>query len=223
MTYHAVRLPEEIEIGARGGLGFMTQVNELNSGVEQRNIEWEQARGRWDISYGAREKTVIDEVKGHHLARYGKAHNFPFKDWTDYVMPRQGIATANGSTTSFPIYKLYGGEGGYYYQRYLTLIVSGSTSAWVNGVQQGPSDFSIVVSAYEGIATAHLVFPVAPAGGAVVEFGCQFDCLVRYDVDRLDIQAISVEDKDVDDITAQDEGLEHLGPTPIIEDRVRSL
>ena len=39
MTFHNIRLPTEIEIGARGGLGFLTQINELNSGAEQRNIE----------------------------------------------------------------------------------------------------------------------------------------------------------------------------------------
>ena len=218
MTFHNIRLPTEIEIGARGGLGFLTQINELNSGAEQRNIEWSQARGVWDISYGAREKETIDAVKNHHLPRYGRAHTFPFKDWTDYVMPRQGIGTGDGATSSYPIYKLYGGDGGYYYQRYLALIVAGSHSAWVNGVQLGFSGgYDVTLSTLDGFACAFLVLPSAVPGGHVVEFACQFDCLVRYDVDRLDIQAITVEDKDVDDVTAQDEGLEQLGPTPIVE------
>lgn len=220
MAFHAVRLPTEVEIGARGGIGGMTLINELASGAEQRNIEWTQGRGRWDISYGAREKEVIDEVKAHHLARYFRAHTFPFKDWSDYVMARQGIGTGDGVTTSFPIYKLYGGDGGYYYQRYLVLIVDGSAVAWVNGTPMAISaGVSIVITTLDGFLCAHAVFDVAPSNGDVVEFACQFDCLVRYDVERLEIQAIIVDDKDVDDVTAQEEGLEHLGPTPIIETR----
>lgn len=220
MAFHDVRLPVQVEIGARGGLGFLTLVNELNSGAEQRNIEWSVAKGRWDVSYGSQEKTVIDSVKAHHLARWGKAHTFPFKDWSDYVLPRQGIGTGNGSQTQFPIYKLYGGDGGYYYQRYLALIVDGSHSAWVNGVQQGVSDYAVTLSTLDGFACAYLVLPVAPAGGLVVEFACHFDCLVRYDTDRLDIQAITVEDKEVTDTTAPTEGIEQLGPTPIVESLV---
>jgi uncharacterized protein (TIGR02217 family) len=219
MAFHQVRLPTEIEIGARGGLGFMTVINDLNSGGEQRNIDWAQARGSWDISYGSREKSVIDAVKAHHLARYGKAHTFPFKDWSDYVLPRQGIGTGDGATSSYPIYKLYGGDGGYYYQRYLALVVDGSAAAWIDGVQQGTSEFTITTTTLDGFLVAHVTFPTNVPGGHVVEFACQFDCLVRYDVDRLEIQAITVEDKDVDDVTAQDEGLEQLGPTPIIEVR----
>jgi len=220
MAFHAVRLPTEVEIGARGGLGFMTQINELASGAEQRNEEWALAKGRWDISYGTQEKADIDAVKNHHLSRHGKAHTFPFKEWSDYIMPRQGIGTGDGVTTAFPIYKLYGGDGGYYYQRYLALLVDGSHSAWVNGVQLGFSGgYDVTLSTLDGFACAYLVLPSAVPGGQVVEFACHFDCLVRYDVDRLEIQAIKVEDKDLDDTTAQDEGLEQLGPTPIVEVR----
>lgn len=218
MAFHNVRIPTEVEIGARGGIGGLTLINELASGAEQRNIEWSLGRGRWDISYGAREKVDIDAVKAHHLARYFRAHSFPFKDWTDYIMPRQGIGTGDGVTTSFPIYKLYGGEGGYYYQRYLALIVS--SAAWVNGV---PLEFSggytVTLSTLDGFVCAYLVLPAAAPGGHVVEFACHFDCLVRYDIERLEIQAIKVEEKDEDDFSAQTEGLEQLGPTPIIEVR----
>lgn len=210
-SFHNERLPENIEIGARGGLGFLTHVNELNDGSDQRNIEWSQAKGRWDISYGARDKEDIDAVKTFHLTKYGKAIGFRFRDWTDYIMPRQAIGTGNGTQTSWPVYKLYQTPAGNYYQRYLTRLVDGSVFVWVNGVQQGISDYSIDLN------TGDLVITPAVAGGLTVEFACQFDVPVNFDVDRLDIQAIKVEDRDVDDVSPQTEGLEVLGPTPIVE------
>ena len=45
--------PARIAYGARGGPEFKTRVVTLASGFEQRNIDWERARGRWTIDTGA--------------------------------------------------------------------------------------------------------------------------------------------------------------------------
>lgn len=210
-TFHNVRLPEDIEMGVRGGLGFMTTVLELADGGEQRIINWSKVKGRWDVSYGVRYKSDLLAVRSFHLARYGKAYGFRFKDWQDYVMPRQGIGTGNGVRTTFPIYKLYDGMGGYYFLRYLTRIVAGSHTLWINGVQQGISDYFLDVD------TGSIVVPVAVPGGHVVEVACQFDVPVRFDIDRLEIQGLIAEDKDVTDTDEQDEGVEGLTAMPIVQ------
>lgn len=210
VTFHNVRLPEEIEMGARGGLGFKTTILESNSGREQRNIEWSRARGRWDISYGIRNKADLIAVRDFHLARYGRAYGFRFKDWLDYVMPRQTIAVGTGAVSSFPVFKEYS-SGGFVYRSYLTRIVANSYSLWIGGVLQGISDFNLDIDV--GTVTT----PAAPGVGVIVEFACQFDRPVRFDIDRMEIQGIIAENKEDTDQTAQTEGVEGITAVPIVE------
>ncbi len=51
-VFHEVRMPIDVERGAVGGPGFKTRVLPLESGFEQRNIDWSDTRGEWDLSYG---------------------------------------------------------------------------------------------------------------------------------------------------------------------------
>ena len=80
MAFHDVRLDEDIERAAVGGPSFKTSVLQLSSGFEKRNIDWQRARGIWDISYGVDTKTNLEAVVAAFYARQGRAHTFRFKD-----------------------------------------------------------------------------------------------------------------------------------------------
>ena len=51
-----IAFPGSVGRGATGGPGFSTQIVTLASGAEQRNVNWSQARGRWNISTGIRSR-----------------------------------------------------------------------------------------------------------------------------------------------------------------------
>lgn len=209
MSFHNVRLPERIESGARGGIGFNTGVLEASDGSEQRNPNWARARGRWDIAYGIRDKVDLREVKAFHLVRHGRAYGFRFRDWSDYIMTRQTIAVGDGSTVLFQAFKEYV-SGDWSYRHYLTRIVSGTYSLWVNGTLMGASggDYELDVD------TGAISLNVAAPAGHIVELACQFDHPARFDVERLDIQAII--EREYETAEEEQEGIESLGPIPIV-------
>lgn len=215
-TFLNARLPTNIETGARGGLGFKTTVLASNDGTEQRNIEWERARGRWDISYGIQDKADLLAVKDHHHVCHGKALGFRFRDYSDYIMPRQTIAIGDASTTQFQVYREYEvidlAGVSFIYRHYLTRIVVGTFSLWLDGVLQGSSD-SYGLDVDTGVITFN---GAAPGLGVIIEFECWFDRPVRFDIDQLDVQAI-LEANDAEETPDEEEGLEGITSIPIIE------
>ena len=82
--FHEVRFPDNIAYGATGGPEFATTVVATGSGHEKRNVNWSEARGRWDVASGLKKQAQIDELIAFFRARRGKAYGFRFKDWTDY-------------------------------------------------------------------------------------------------------------------------------------------
>ena len=96
--FHEVRFPENIAYGATGGPEFATTVVVTGAGHEQRNIDWAEARGRWDVASGLKNQAQLDELIAFFRARKGKAYGFRFKDWTDYKATGQLIGTGDGAT-----------------------------------------------------------------------------------------------------------------------------
>lgn len=203
MTFHDVRLPTDIERGAIGGPMFKTTVLELNSGFEQRNIDWSQVRGEWDISYGIMsmddnlQGAFIHQVRDFFYARQGRAHTFRFKDFADFEIgdpnnpttTNQLIGLGDDATVAFQVFKRYS-SGGINLDRTRTKIVSGTVTVLLDGVVQAdPGDYSI------DLVTGLITFVVAPAstggtgplGEEVVALACEHDSQVRFDIDHLQI------------------------------------
>ena len=187
MAFHEVRLPDNIERGAQGGPGFRTNVKILASGAEQRNIEWERARSRWDIGYGIQTREDFDDIIDFFYAREGRAHGFRFKDWTDFqigdpdVPTVQVIGTGDDAQTVFNVEKRYT-SGSTTYARRITKLVSGTVSVYLDAVLQSVG-FTVDLNA--GTVT----FSSAPTAGQLVGIIAQFDVPVRFDTDELDLSA----------------------------------
>ncbi|HNQ98402.1 MAG TPA: DUF2460 domain-containing protein [Trueperaceae bacterium] len=201
MAFHEVRLPSDVERGAVGGPRFKTTVLQLASGFEQRNIDWEQVKGEWDISYGLMSlrdnelDTYIHAVRDFFYARSGRAHGFRFKDWSDFEIGEpsdplgghQLIGLGDGATTQFQVFKRYS-SGGVSYDRVIKKLVSGTVSVLLDSVVQ-LAGYSVDVN------TGLVTFDVAPAatggsgpgGEVVVQVACEFDVPVRFDDDHLKI------------------------------------
>lgn len=189
-TFHDVRLPVDVEKGAEGGPEFKTRILGLDSGDEQRNIQWQKIRGSWDISYGISSKKLLDGVISFFYARWGRAYGFRFKDWADYQIgdsftddpaTKQSIGVGAAGNKIFQIYKDYE-SGGYHYLRTITRPVSGTLKVWVGGVlKTETSDYTVDYS------TGLITFGTAPGDDVDVSIITEFDVPVRFDVDKLDI------------------------------------
>lgn len=198
MAVHEVRLPDDIERGAVGGPQFKTLVHESDTGFEQRDIKWSQARGSWDISYGIMAiddpdslKTVVSDINAFFRAREGRAHSFRFKDWSDFEIgdpsdpsnDNQPIGVGDDSTVNFQIFKRYT-SGGINYDRTLYKIVQGTLSVFIDAVLQvegGGNDYTVDYD------TGIITFNLAPTAGQTISIACEFDVLVRFNTDKLNI------------------------------------
>lgn len=185
MAFHNVRLPDDVERGAKGGPRFKTKVLPLSSGHEKRNIDWENSRGEWDVGYGIQYAVDLTRVINFFYARRGRAHSFRFKDWTDFTMTGSFIALGDGTTTVFQTYKTYEDSAGFLYQRPITKLV-GSQILYIDNVIV-PSGYSIDVN------TGLITFTSPPILNGEITMDSDFDCHVRFDSDMLDISAETFE------------------------------
>jgi uncharacterized protein (TIGR02217 family) len=188
MAFHEVRFPDDVSRGARGGPERRTQVVELASGDEERNAAWADSRRRYDAAYGIRRADDLVAVVAFFEARNGRLHGFRWKDWGDYksglpsapITPiDQALGIGDGDTEAFQLVKRYE-SGAQAWTRRIVKPVAGSVRVALGGVEQ-LAGWS--VDATTGIVT----FDTAPGAGVLVTAGFEFDVLVRFDTDRLDV------------------------------------
>lgn len=175
-----------IEIGAEASVapGFSTNVVTSASGHESRNVNWQQARLRFDAGPGVRSEEEVETLLAFFRARRGAAVGFRFRDPYDSsssgmtgtpAATDQAIGSGDGTRTRFALTKSYGaGE-----QRRITRPVPGTVRVAVDGNDQA--------TGWTLQALGEVVFAAPPAAGAAVTAGYQFDVPVRFAEDRLEI------------------------------------
>ena len=188
MAFHEVRFPDDISRGARGGPERRTQIVELASGDEERNASWANSRRRYDAAYGIRRADDLAAVVAFFEARNGRLYGFRWKDWADFksCLPSQtpagtdqNIGTGDGTTTAFQLVKVYA-SGSQTWTRTITKPVAGTVKVAIEGVEQ-TTGWSVDTT--KGMIT----FTTAPASGAAITAGFEFDVPVRFDTDTLDV------------------------------------
>ena len=170
-----VRLPDNVERGAKGGPRFQTSVTVLATGREQRNVDWATQRGKWEVAYGIDTKADFSQVLAFFYARQGKARGFRFKDWSDYQAVTQSIGTGNGVATTFQLVKNY--TSLVTFTRKITRPVSGTISIFKNGVLQ-------TSGVSTNLSTGVVTFTSAPASLDAITATFEFDVPVRFDTDE---------------------------------------
>lgn len=187
------RLPEDVERGAQGGPTFSTGIQPLESGYEKRNINWSQARAKYDISYGIQYSEDFVRVRNFFYARRGRAVGFRFKDWTDYTFDQViGTGVTGVVQTQYQCFKRYEADN-YYYDRTLYKLVQGTVIVKINGVQRTTG---VSVNVDTGIVT--LAAGLNP--GDVLEVSGEFDVPVRFDTDEFTLTAETWEAGSIDSL-----------------------
>lgn len=166
-----VRLPDDVESGAKGGPNFSTSVITLGSGREARNQEWIVARHTWDIGYGISDRPSFETVRAFFYAAKGRARSFLFKDWSDYKASLEPVLVT-GTGTTRQLGKTYS-NGAVSYVRPVYYPVAGTLHVYVDTMET--TDFTIV----KGLLT----FGSDPGDNVVATY--EYDIPVRFDTDTL--------------------------------------
>ena len=186
VSFVETRFPEDISYGSKGGPSFSTTVYSASSGFEQRNMNWEDARCQYDVSYGIKDKTDMGVVLNFFYAMRGKAIGFRYKDWSDYKLTQELIGLGDGTTVAFQIIKTYAASTQEYVRtirKVVTPVVGPPAilfEVYVNDVLQSSG---YTVNYNTGIIT----FDVAPTTAATIKVTCEFDVPVRFDTDEMEI------------------------------------
>lgn len=175
-----------IEIGAEASVspGFSTSIVTSASGYEWRNVNWRQARLRFDAGPGVRGDDELETLIAFFRARRGPAIGFRFRDPYDNSSSAmtaepsaldQTIGHGDGVTTRFELTKAYGsGE-----RRRITRPRPGTIRIAVDGVEQ--------LTGWASGSGGAILFNEAPMIGAEVTAGFRFDVPVRFESDRIEV------------------------------------
>lgn len=191
MAFHDTRFPTDLSLGALGGPERRTEIVTLANGFEERNAPWSQSRRRYDAGLGLRSLDDLATLLAFWEARMGQLHSFRWKDHADFLScapsatptpTDQLLGHGTGSATQFQLRKGYA-SGAATAWRTIRAPVAGSVRIAVDGVErtEGPH---WTLNATTGVVT----FLTAPASGAAVTAGFEFDVPVRFDTDAIRVQ-----------------------------------
>lgn len=188
MTFHEIQFPTAIAFHSTGGPERKTEIVALGSGYEERNGVWANSRRKYDVGSGVKTLDDIAAVIAFFEARMGQLYAFRLKDFSDFqscapsaaVSPTdQPIATGDGTTTVFQLAKTYT-SGPSSWTRKIAKPVAGTVRMAVAGTE-ATSGWSVDTT------TGLVTFASAPANGAAIAAGYEFDTPARFDTDSLAI------------------------------------
>jgi len=200
MNFHEVRFPASLSFGSVGGPERRTEIVTLANGFEERNTPWAHSLRRYDAGLGMRSLDDIETLIEFFEARQGQLFGFRWKDWADYKSCRasaepdfgdQVLGTGDGATLTFPLCKHYR-SGAESYERPVVKPVVGTVKVALAG---SPLTETVHYALDEN--TGEVTFADAPAPGALVTAGFEFDVPVRFDTDRIHVSVASFQAGDV--------------------------
>ena len=203
MGFHDIRFPANLSFGSVGGPERRTDIVTLANGFEERNTPWEHSRRRYDAGVGLRSLDDVAALIAFFEARRGQVYGFRWKDWSDYKSGPasravtafdQKIATGDGTTTEFQLIKTYR-SGDQTYVRPIAKPVLGTVIVAVDRDEKVEGQEVVI-----DFATGLITLDTAPAKGAVIWAGFEFDVPVRFDTDSIQTSVASFQAGDVPNV-----------------------
>ena len=193
MNFHEIRFPANLSFGSVGGPERRTEVVTLANGFEERNTPWAHSRRRYDAGLGMRSlddiETLIAFLRGAaravaRLPLEGLVGLQELRALARAGFPRLRDRAGDGQTRDFPIVKLY---------RSGDQLCAPDRQAG-RGQRAGRGRWQRLVAGahFEADATTGTItFTDAPAPGAEVSAGFEFDVPVRFDTDSIQTSVAS--------------------------------
>lgn len=203
-TFHDVRFPTDLALGAVGGPRRRTEVVTLGSGYEQRNTRWANSRRSYNVGYGIKTVDDLYRVLEFFEERRGRLSGFRFRDPFDWksaspssqIDPNdQLLGTGDGVAFRFDLRKRYGtGETGYL--RKISHPVTETLRVAVAGIEVPPAAFEFDPASTQIVFTNEWL----PDNGSTVTAGFEFDVPVRFDTDEISVNLAHFEAGDIPSI-----------------------
>lgn len=137
MAVLTTRMPDDVAYGFQGGPEFNTEVIVVESGHEQRNQLWSQARRMYQADQHNKTQALTNTLIDFFHAALGRTHAFRMKDHNDYAATvsngRLGTGAVGTGTATYQLYKRYT-QGGQSHDRKITRPVSGALTVYRNAV-----------------------------------------------------------------------------------------
>lgn len=187
-AFHEVRFPTDVSLGARGGPERRTDIVTMRSAAEERNSIWAGSRRKFNAGYGVKTFAQLEKVLAFWEERRGRLYGFRWKDRIDFkscaaaTVPAstdQFIGTGTGALTTFQLVKAYGSAFAPW-ARQIRKPVASTVLVSIDGATQ-TSGWGV------DLTTGVVTFASAPASGAVIRAGFEFDVPVRFDTDYLEV------------------------------------
>ncbi len=177
------RFPEQISYYAIGGSGYNTTVTIINSGFEQRNINWTESRCQYNIQNGNLSYAQVQTIVTFFRCVKGKGYGFRFKDWQDFTADitngTLGTGIADGTSVDYQMNKVYV-AGAFNEVRVIAKPISGTILIYANGVLQVEgTDYTL------DYTTGIVTFMSPPTMDYSLTWAGEFDVPVRFDVDAI--------------------------------------
>jgi uncharacterized protein (TIGR02217 family) len=162
---------------------FSTAIVTTQSGAEQRNADWADARLSFDAGPGVRGEADLHALIAFFRARRGAAIGFrledPFDNSSNTMIEAPGAADqllglGDGARTEFALVKHYGDQ-----QRRITRPVAGTVRVSVGGDE--------LVEGWTLGDKGAVLLDAAPGEGIEIRAGFRFDVPVRFAEDRLSL------------------------------------
>ena len=140
MSFLEIRFPESISFESSTILEFNTSIITSKNGNEQRNVNWQYNKMKYNIINGIKTTTELDEIIKLFRNAKGQAYGFRFKDWSDYKATKQQIAIGDNINTKFQLIKTYIISNNIY-TRIITKPVISTVKLYIDDVEI--NDFNI--------------------------------------------------------------------------------
>jgi len=203
MSFHDLRFPASLSLGAVGGPERRVEIVTLANGHEERNAPWAHSRRRYDAGMGLRSLDDVATLVAFFEAREGQLHAFRWKDWSDFKSCQpsgevtgedQVIGAGDEVTSSFQLVKSYA-SGDSVYVRPIRKPVAGTVQITVSGEPQAEGgDYAL------DTATGIVTFSHPPDIQAVIRAGYEFDVPVRFATDAIRTSMASFNAGEVPDV-----------------------
>jgi len=175
--FHEVQFPPDISYGVTGGPEYSTDIVTTSSGYEQRNMNWAQARCKYQAAHGVKTENQMKRLLAFFRPRRGRAYGFRFKDWLDYTGKKERISIGDGKTKTFQLTKTYTDDAGYTEIRKIRKPVTGTVQIQLGGIVQ-QAGWSAEYT------TGMISFASAPDVDIIITADYEFDVPVRFDTDH---------------------------------------
>jgi uncharacterized protein (TIGR02217 family) len=203
MSWIGVEFPPRIAMGTTCEPGWLVRVVTTRQGNEQRNLEWSNAKHRYDAGLAVRTAADYQVVLAHFHTARGRTHSWPLRDPLDHRCEQSaGVVqqSAGGSPQGLQLFKRYG-SGAYAYDRKITRPKQGTVAVVLGGVPKTEGvDWTLDYD------TGELTFNGA-APPASLAWSGQFYVPCRYDIDRLPARFIDRRPGESGDLLVQVDGI----------------